>query len=79
MYAHNKTGFVNDFIKNLVWSKYCKCTSRTSNKSRPISPDIVPTEIEENSKFNYPNYSSSTLFELPVHKILSNLTKNSTI
>ena len=62
-----KNGFVNEFIKDLVWSQYCKCTGHTSNKSGPISPDIVPTEIEKNLKFNYPNYSSSTLFELPFH------------
>ena len=56
-----------------------KCTGRTSSKSGPISSDIVPTKIEDNSKFNYHNYSSSTLLELPFHKIFSNLTKNSTI
>ena len=67
--------FVNEFVEDLVWSQCCKCTGRTSNKSGPISPDIIPTEIEKNLKFNYPNYSSSTLFELPFHKIFSNLTR----
>ena len=33
-----------------------------------ISPDIVPTGINKNLEFNYPNYSSSTLFELPFHR-----------
>ena len=33
-----------------------------------ISLDIVPIEIDKNLKFNYPNYSSSTLSELPFHR-----------
>ena len=28
-----------------------------------VSPDIIPTEIDKNLKFNYPNYSRSILFE----------------
>ena len=52
---------------------------RTSNKIGPISLDIVPIEIEKNLMFNYPNYSSSTLFELPFHRNFSILTKNFTI
>ena len=40
--------------------------------------DFVPIDIEKNLKFNYPNYSSSTLFELPFHRNFSNRTKNST-
>ena len=30
-----------------------------------VSPDIIPTEIDKNLKFNYPNYSRSILFEPP--------------
>ena len=30
-----------------------------------VSPDIIPTEIDKNLKFNNPNYSRSILFEPP--------------
>ena len=30
-----------------------------------VSPDIIPTNIDKNLKFNYPNYSRSILFEPP--------------
>ena len=30
-----------------------------------VSLDIIPTEIDKNLKFNYPNYSRSILFEPP--------------
>ena len=44
-----------------------------------ISPDIVRTEIDKNLKFNYPNYSSFTLFELPFHRNFKSLTSNFSI
>ena len=34
-----------------------------------VSPDIIPTEIDKNLKFNYPNYSRSVLFELPIDSL----------
>ena len=36
-----------------------------------VSSDIIPTEIDKNLKFNYPNYSSSILFEPPCDSFLA--------
>ena len=38
-----------------------------------VSPDIIPTKIDKNFKFNYPNYSRSTLFEPPCNSLITNL------
>ena len=36
-----------------------------------VSPDIIPTEIDKNLKFNYPNYLRSILFEPPCDSFLA--------
>ena len=34
-----------------------------------VSPYITPIEIDKDLKFNYPNYSRSILFELPIDSL----------
>ena len=40
-----------------------------------VSPDIIPTEIDKNFKFNYLDYSKSTLFELPCNSLITKVQK----
>ena len=40
-----------------------------------VSLDIIPIEIDKNFKFNYPDYSKSTLFELPCNSLITKVEK----
>ena len=40
-----------------------------------VSPDIIHTEIDKNFKFNYPDYSKSTLFEHSCNSLITKVEK----
>ena len=43
-----------DSLKIVFGLNYCKSTGRTGNKSGFLSPDIVPTGIDDKSKDKLP-------------------------